>query len=321
MLEVIQKNESSSHVPLHSAVLDIETTGLRKANDTVFLLGIRTAEEFRQWLITSREEEANLLEDARPYLDGKTLITYNGDLFDLPFLQERFATHGIPFPSVLSQDWFSYLRPRRLFFRFPNLRLRTLASAAGLVRHDPYTGKEIALFGKHLTDPEAKNAVLLHNQEDVDELSLLLPFFQRLQKQLQLEAPLSASLESVTLKGDLATLHYRTETPACPERHTENSFGALHWTKQDLHCVVPIHPIDFPLTDAILNRNTANTQAPRHEANASSGNTPRIAAVSPSYAKDCAIPPLPRPFLTLSSAEGYFAQNCHQLVRDLFSMR
>lgn len=321
MLETIQKSESSPHVPPQSAVLDIETTGLRKTNDTVFLLGIRTAEEFRQWLVTSCEEEANLLESARPYLTGKTLITYNGDHFDLPFLQERFAVHGIPFPSILSQDWFSYLRPRRLFFRFPNLRLRTLASAAGLVRRDPYSGKEIALFGKHLTDPEAKNAVLLHNQEDVDELSLLLPFFQRLQKQLQLDTPLTASLESVALKGDLATLHYRTELPARPERHFENSFGALHWTEQDLHCIIPIHHLDTSLNETVLNDNRTNTQVPFHEAKASSGNTVRIAAVSPSYAKDCAIPPLPQPFLTLSSAEGYFAKNCHQLVRDLFSMR
>lgn len=321
MLETIQKSESSPHVPPQSAVLDIETTGLRKANDTVFLLGIRTAEEFRQWLITSRDEEANLLESARPYLTGKTLITYNGDHFDLPFLQERFAVHGIPFPSILSQDWFSYLRPRRLFFRFPNLRLRTLASAAGLVCRDPYSGKEIALFGKHLTDPEAKDAVLLHNQEDVDELSLLLPFFQRLQKQLQLDTPLTASLERIALKGDLATLHYRTELPAYPERHFENSFGTLHWTEQDLHCIIPIHHLDTSLNETVLNDNRANTSAPFHEAKTSSRNTACIAAVSPSYAKDCAIPPLPRPFLTLSSAEGYFAQNCHQLVHDLFSMR
>lgn len=321
MLQVIRKSESSPHIAPESAVLDIETTGLHKATDAVFLIGLQTAEEFRQWLAPSREEEGDLLEAVCPFLADKTLITYNGDHFDLPFLQERFAVHGLSFPSILSWDWFAYLRPRRLFFRFPNLRLRTLAQSAGLVRQDPYTGAQIATFAKHLDGPEAKEAALLHNEEDVRELALLLPFFSRLQQQLQLETPIRASLEAFEQKGDQAVMRYHTEKPAHPELHMENSFGSVHWVDHDLYCIVPTHRLvaDAPKSDppAIAH---SSRDARSSEERAPSGNL-RITAVSPSYAKDCAVPPLPEPFLTLSSAEGVFARNCHYLVRDLFSLQ
>lgn len=321
MLQVIRKSESSPHIAPESAVLDIETTGLHKATDAVFLIGLQTAEEFRQWLAPSREEEGDLLEAVCPFLADKTLITYNGDHFDLPFLQERFAVHGLSFPSILSWDWFAYLRPRRLFFRFPNLRLRTLAQSAGLVRQDPYTGAQIATFAKHLDDPEAKEAALLHNEEDVRELALLLPFFSRLQQQLQLETPIRASLEAFEQKGDQAAIRYHTEDPAHPELHMDNSFGSLHWVDHDLYCIVPTHRLvanvpnsDFPaVSPSYVDVHFSGTKAP-------SGDL-RITAVSPSYAKDCAVPPLPEPFLTLSSVEGVFTQSCHQLVRDLFSLQ
>lgn len=321
MLHVIRKSESSPQIAPGSAVLDIETTGLRKATDAVFLIGLQTAEEFRQWLAPSREEEGDLLEAVRPFLADKTLITYNGDRFDLPFLQERFAEHGLSFPSILSWDWFAYLRPRRLFFRFPNLRLRTLAQSAGLVRQDPYTGAQIAMFAKHLDDPEAKEAALLHNEEDVRELALLLPFFSRLQQQLQLETPIRASLEAFEQKGDQAAMRYHTEKPANPEWHMDNSFGSLHWVDHDLYCIVPTHRLvaDAPNSNApaifpsSVDTLSSKKRAPSRDL--------RITAVSPSYAKDCAVPPLPEPFLTLSSAEGVFATSCHQLVRDLFSLQ
>lgn len=320
MLQVIRKNESSPQIAPESTVLDIETTGLHRATDAVFLVGLQTAEEFRQWLAPSRDEEGELLEAIRPFLADKTLITYNGDHFDLPFLQERFAVHGIAFPSILSQDWFAYLRPRRLFFRFPNLRLSTLARIAGLMRQDPYTGAQIATFSKHLEDPEAKDAVLLHNEEDVRELALLLPVFQEWQQQLQLEVPIRASLEALEPKGDQVTMHYRSEMPARPEWHTENSFGSLHWVEQDLYCSVPTHRLDASASAEPRQVAHVSSLATLSSPSRSSSDTLRLAAVSPSYAEDAAVPPLPKPFLTLSSSEGYFASNCHLLVRDLFSL-
>lgn len=325
MLESIHKQESAPQIASDTVVLDIETTGLHRSNDSVFLVGIQTQNEFRQWLATSRKEESSLLETIRPFLANKTLITYNGDHFDLPFLSARFTAQGMSFPSVLSEDWFAYLRPRRAFFRFPHLRLRTLALSAGLVRHDPYTGAQIAAFSSHLEEEDAKQAVLLHNEEDVRELSQLLPFFHGLQQQLQLQSPLRAELISLEIKGDRATMRYHTQDVARPERQEENSFGALGWVENDLYCTVPIHrlpedelPSVAPAMSGAGCAPRAHQAGPHARSRASDG--VRIAAVSPSYARDAATPSLPPPFLTLSSSAGYFSENCHQLVRDLFTL-
>ena len=101
----------------------------------------------------------------------------------------------------------------------------------------------------------------------------------------------------------------------------ENSFGSVHWVDHDLYCIVPTHRLiaDAPKSNAppifpsSVDVHSSGTKAP-------SGDL-RITAVSPSYAKDCAVPPLPKPFLTLSSVEGVFTRSCHQLVRDLFSLQ
>ncbi len=73
--------------------LDIETTGMSSYYDEITLIGTEVDGEYRTFLRGSNLEEArDLIAEA----DG--LITFNGALFDLPFIQRTFP--GLAMPSA-----------------------------------------------------------------------------------------------------------------------------------------------------------------------------------------------------------------------------
>ncbi len=77
--------------------LDIETTGLdpRTARVVAVALSSRGFED-----VLTEDSEPRLLEDLERSVAGlpvdATLVTWNGEGFDLPFLAERYSLHGIP---------------------------------------------------------------------------------------------------------------------------------------------------------------------------------------------------------------------------------
>ena len=79
---------------------DIETTGFKAATSRVYLIGaaFHTTGGWRitQWLCENLSEEEALLRTfaafLRPY---KTLAHFNGTRFDIPYLEEKYASYGI----------------------------------------------------------------------------------------------------------------------------------------------------------------------------------------------------------------------------------
>ena len=70
-------------------VLDIETTGVDRINcyiQVVGLLSNASEDNFIQIGITTLEEEFYLLEKLAKMIHNKSLITFNGINFDLPFI-------------------------------------------------------------------------------------------------------------------------------------------------------------------------------------------------------------------------------------------
>lgn len=295
MLQTVSHKETHPLLGVSDVVLDIETTGLRRQTDSVFLIGIQDHEAFTQWLAPTTQDEGALLEAAFSRLRDKTVITYNGDLFDLPFLKERAAHWQLPFPECLSEDWYAFFRKMRLFYRFANLKLKTLEQCAGVTREDVLSGAEVAKLAQSLEDPAACDAVLKHNADDVRGTTKLLPFFQAQKGRLRPPAPFDALLESFMIKGDRATAIYYSKKQAQPVWDLENSFGKLSWEEHHLTMTLPVHRIPDPGNPDAL----------------------RFCAVHPDYAPDVANPPLPKPFITLSSPEGAFAENLHAMLLGL----
>ena len=117
--------------------LDIETTGFLAASSTLYLIGCAYYTEgnwiIRQWFAQTPDEEAELL---KAFFDFSTqfsyLIHYNGNTFDLPFLQSKAAKHGITwnYGHMEGLDIYRRVTPYKNF-----LKWRTLLRPCGLLQN------------------------------------------------------------------------------------------------------------------------------------------------------------------------------------------
>ncbi|MCL1981756.1 MAG: ribonuclease H-like domain-containing protein [Clostridiales bacterium] len=178
-------------------VLDIETTGLAPETSH-FVLGslieIKAGGEahLKQYFAEGIAEERQLLAEYMGEASGyDVLLTYNGRRFDVPFLASRACGLDLDCPDMpynfdLYQVLNGYTALRKLL---PNLQQKTVEDFMGLwpYRKDTITGRESAmLYQKYLylkeiyEDPaECMALMLLHNKDDVLQLSKLLPVLEK----------------------------------------------------------------------------------------------------------------------------------------------
>ncbi len=95
--------------------LDIETTGLFGAEQPLFLIGLLKVVE--QGLVCTQllarnpgEEPAALLHLLSYIKDGTAVMTFNGDSFDIPYIEKRMSYCNITLPEIVSVD---LLKPAR----------------------------------------------------------------------------------------------------------------------------------------------------------------------------------------------------------------
>lgn len=164
---------------------DIETTGLSATTSSIYLIGCCFFENgewmIRQWLCEDPEEEKALLEDYSSMLTSyTTLIHFNGNQFDLPFIQKRAALHGISicFDTMQGIDIYKRIFPYRYFLRLSNCKQKTLEEFLSIHREDEYSGGELIRVFKAFCkshDKEAMQLLLQHNRDDVYGMIRLLP--------------------------------------------------------------------------------------------------------------------------------------------------
>lgn len=165
--------------------VDIETTGLSAQTASIYLMGCCFFEKgewmIRQWLCESVDEEKELLEAFASHLSSyKTLIHFNGNQFDLPFIQKRAAIHGvaITFENMNGIDIYKRIFPYRHFLRLTNCKQKTLEEFLSINREDIYSGGELISVYKSFCktkDKEALSVLLQHNRDDVYGMIRLLP--------------------------------------------------------------------------------------------------------------------------------------------------
>lgn len=113
----------------------------------------------------------------------KTLISYNGDGFDIPFLRHILEQYGLPysFDAVESFDLFKKFRPLKHLLNLPDLKLKSCERFLGIDREDRFTGGELieVYFEWQKTKaPALLDTLLLHNAEDIANLPNLLPLLR-----------------------------------------------------------------------------------------------------------------------------------------------
>ena len=165
--------------------VDIETTGLSPSSASIYLMGCCYFEKgewmIRQWLCEHTEEEKELLEAFLAHLSSfHTLIHFNGNQFDLPFIKKRAEHHNLPlsFDNMTGIDIYKRVFPYRHFLRLTNCKQKTLEEFLSIHREDKYSGGELINVFKSFCktgDKEALSLLLQHNKDDVYGMIRLLP--------------------------------------------------------------------------------------------------------------------------------------------------
>jgi uncharacterized protein YprB with RNaseH-like and TPR domain len=155
-------------------IFDIETTGFHRIKDHVIaitaLYFLKEQCYISQWFAENIEEEINLLKEIKPFFEQKLFhITYNGNSFDIPFLNNKYQYYNIS-ASINKSKCFDLYRFARKSLVLDSYKLKKIEQALGIERDDQISGKDCTMYYQEYLlnkDPALANLILQHNYEDV----------------------------------------------------------------------------------------------------------------------------------------------------------
>lgn len=164
---------------------DIETTGFSPARSQLYLIGCATRNGDKlcidQYFAESSDEEADLMNAFFAQLSQyKTIITFNGIGFDIPYLKGKCATLQItsPFDAYCYLDIYKEVSQMKALLGLASLKQKQIEIFLGIDRKDLFSGGElIEVYKDYLRHPSDESLQLLrgHNYEDVLYMPKLLP--------------------------------------------------------------------------------------------------------------------------------------------------
>ena len=166
---------------------DIETTGLSAKSSQLYLIGCLytdgTQFQLHQWFAETPSDEKQLLTAFTKYVETLPqhclMMHFNGNTFDVPYLRQKYERYKMPFSLETMEhvDIYRLIRPYKCLLGLPSLRQKCLEDYLGIQRKDPFDGGQlIAVYEDYLDthSPQGLQALLLHNDEDVRNMPLLL---------------------------------------------------------------------------------------------------------------------------------------------------
>lgn len=179
-----------------SVLLDLETTGLSKEQDSIVCLGLYCVEsgQLVQYIQSDTQSEQALLLEVYTHLEhSSTLYVYQN--FDLDFFMARLLSHDIDI-SFLHQLKVIPLHKTPFVRRLRECGYTTraqLEEALGYVRTSQTTGRDLAKLGKlylEQVNPTYEAVLKTHNQDELQSLARLYGLYR-----------LILSLDSLQLEG------------------------------------------------------------------------------------------------------------------------
>ena len=167
--------------------IDIETTGLSPEHSFIYLVGAaffdnaKGSWEIKQWLISSASEEKEMLTAVIDLITKyKTVVHYNGNSFDLPFITARCNANGLnmDFTTMAGIDIYKRVASLKHFLKLDSCKQKSIETFMGIERQDENSGKElIKVYREYSASPteDKEKELLLHNHDDVLGMLRIIP--------------------------------------------------------------------------------------------------------------------------------------------------
>lgn len=196
-MKIIEKilNEKLN-IDNNTFIFDIETTGLNPKFCKVILIGIlyncQDKTVIKQFFAENEDEEKKVLTAFANDIECfKRHVTYNGLGFDIGFINYRLKKHNIDFILNKEEDFdiFRFVKQFKNPLNLEDCSLSTVETYFGIHRDDIIDGGEsVKLYKKFVESKDHKvmDTILLHNYEDIYNLSKLVNIKDLIGKKLDL---------------------------------------------------------------------------------------------------------------------------------------
>ncbi len=246
----------SHDLPENSLILDIETCGLFAKNQPIFLIGLLISpdEDGGDYEIIqimteddSQEEENAMLEAMFEIVGSRTLISFNGRAFDLPFINTRSEKYGLGDYSPDQIDIYYEMRAMRRIMGLKSLSLKNIEKLAAYERTDRLTSKEVADSAPLRFESEVKDLLLLHNHDDLIGSLAVFNYFQKFKNALGFvidRGPLKERLASLTAfshNSYQGIADFKLNPTSVLKGFQESSYGKIEWEAENLRLTFPLH--------------------------------------------------------------------------------
>lgn len=180
--EKLLSSEQTQHLntfleqPQETLFFDIETTGFSPKTSSIYLIGCafytKSGWCIRQYFADTPAKEGEIVKAFTSFASTFShFIHFNGQTFDVPFLQAKCKKHALPAFALQQQcDIYKSISPYKNLLHLPGCRQRQLEEFIGLHREDPFNGGQLIelyrAYGEE-KDERLLQVLLLHNLEDL----------------------------------------------------------------------------------------------------------------------------------------------------------
>lgn len=171
--------------PDEALFIDIETTGFTAKTSKLYLIGCAFHKDGEwkaiQFFAENYSDEKELLIEFFKFAsDFKTLIHFNGNNFDIPYIVAKCKEFSLDynFDAFDGIDIYKRISPYKAFLKLENCKQKTVEKFLKLNREDKYSGGDlIGIYHSYVSEkkPEFLTSLLLHNFEDIKGMLEILP--------------------------------------------------------------------------------------------------------------------------------------------------
>lgn len=212
----------SKYYDEEAVFLDIETTGLSPMRSFIYLIGLvfidlkKVTMHITQLIAEDRDEEEEIIKLTKEKLKGyKTVVTYNGNSFDLPFIAKRSERYGIEPIAMDSFDMYEKLRLHKDTLKLDGLKQKNIEKKLGINREDRYNGGECISFYKDYAknkNQESFDRFVLHNFDDLLYMPATMSILDLLDEKITIDIDgRKYKFDKHSIKKDILMIDFTTD--------------------------------------------------------------------------------------------------------------